>query len=312
MNYFYFIGIDAAKISFDATILDAKSENTIAYSQFNNDAKGIAAMLKWVKSFNIKLSSALFCVENMGVYVSTLAVESVKKKYNLTLACPLSIKRSMGITRGKNDKIDSERIAYYALRYNRKLKLYAPESNAIIQLENWIVLREHLVKNKVAVSNIISTMRSEKRVELEEHISMLNSRLEAIKGEIKSVEAKMKETILSGDGVAKNYELLTSITGVGLVVATILLTTTNNFSKFSNYRQYACFCGVAPFEYSSGSSIRGKTKVSRQSSSRIKAIISQAALIAQIHDKQLKNYTLRKLSEGKNKWSVRNVIKNAN
>ena len=158
MNYLYFIGIDAAKDSFDATIIRSDDEKRIDYKHFSNDVKGINEMCKWVKSLKIKLSEAFFCVENMGVYVSLLTVQSVKKGYNLALACPLAIKKSMGIVRGKNDKIDSERIAYYALKHHRILTLYTLESKTVVQLTNWITVGDHFIKEKVALGNIISAM----------------------------------------------------------------------------------------------------------------------------------------------------------
>ncbi len=310
MNYYYFIGIDAAKDSFDATIFREEDEQKVDYKHFANDKKGINEMLKWVKSFKISLKESLFCVENMGVYVSLLAVESSNKGYNLALACPLSIKKSMGIARGKNDKIDSERIAYYALKHHRKLTLYHPESDAIIQLSNWLVVREHYVKEKVSLGNIISAIKLNKRAKLSTQLSMLEKSYNECESKIESVEEKMRRVIDLDESVKKNYNLLTSVKGVGLIVASVLLSSTANFTKFSNNRQYACYCGVAPFEHTSGTSIRGKTSVSKQASLKIKSVISKAALSAQQHDKQLKNYTLRKLKEGKNKFSIRNAVTN--
>lgn len=310
MNYFYFVGIDAAKDSFDATILRESDEQEVGYKQFVNNEEGITDMLKWVKSFKIKLPEVLICAENMGVYVSQLAVLSKPKKYNLALGCPLSIKKSMGIARGKNDRIDSQRIAYYALKHHKKLSLYVPESDSLIQLSNWYLLREHWVKEKVSLSCIISTMKQNKKADLSDQLTMLEEKLNSCLKQIKEIEDKMKDAIASESSVKKNFDLLTSIVGVGLIVATVLLTTTSNFTKFSNNRQYACYCGIAPFEHSSGTSIRGKTKVSKEASIKIKTIINSAANSAQQHDKQLKSYTKRKLEEGKNKWTVKNAVRN--
>ena len=308
MNYFYFVGIDVAKLSFDATILNFE-EKEIAYSQFDNNDKGIKKMLKWVKSFKIKLTETLFCAENMGIYVSEIACLSVEKKFNLTLSCPLMIKKSIGITRGKNDKIDSYRIASFALHHFRKLKLYTPCSDAVLQLKGWLIVRENLVKQKVSNTLIVNTFKSDKSFDADEQIKLLNKNLITIKSNIAKIEQKMEAVIGSDESINKNFKLLTSITGVGLIVASVIISTTGNFTNFTDHRKYACYCGVAPFEYSSGTSIRGKTKVSKTASMRIKTYITRSAISARRFDEQTKKYFKRKMDEGKHIASVTNAIK---
>jgi len=308
MNYFYFVGIDVAKLSFYATILNFE-EKEIAYSQFDNNDKGIKKMLKWVISFKIKLTETLFCAENMGIYVSEIACLSVEKNFPLALACPLMIKKSIGITRGKNDKIDSHRIASFVLHHHRKLKLYTPCSDAVLQLKGWLIVRENLVKQKVSNALIINTFKSDKSFNASEQIKLLNKILITIKNNIDKIEQKMEEVIKSDHSINKNFELLTSITGVGLIVASVFISTTGNFTNFTDPRKYACYCGVAPFEYSSGTSIRGKTKVSKSASVRIKTYITRSAISARRFDEQTKKYFNRKIDEGKHIASVTNAIK---
>ena len=70
MNYFYFVGVDMEKKSFDATILSS-DECKIAYHQFENNKQGVVKMVKWIKSHKIQLSQVLICVEDMGTYIVT-------------------------------------------------------------------------------------------------------------------------------------------------------------------------------------------------------------------------------------------------
>lgn len=104
----------------------------------------------------------------------------------------------------------------------------------------------------------------------------------------------MEEVIRSDQSINKNFELLTSITGVGLIVASVFISTTGNFTNFTDHKKYTCYCGVAPFEYSSGTSIRGKTKVSKTASVRIKTYITCSAISARRFDEQTKKYFNRK------------------
>lgn len=310
MKYFYFVGIDVAKLSFDASIIDSE-EKEIAYAHFKNDNKGVLSLLKWIKSHKISLSETLFCAEATGCYISNIALNSVNKKFNLAIACALSIKRSLGITRGKNDKIDALRIAKYSMHNQGILSLYEPEEQTITELKTWFILRENRVKEKVSLSNILSALIEERNLKHnEKQIKYVQKELNRVSSSIKEIEKSMKELIESNEMVKKNYELLNSVIGVGFVTATVMITSTANFTLFTDPRKYACYCGVAPFPHESGTSIRGKTKVSKLANIKIKTHISAAAKTAKTYDPQIKNYYNRKIKENKNKSSVLNAVKN--
>ena len=114
MNYSHFVGIDVSKLTFDASILDSE-EHESEHRRFRNDTACIQEMLDWTASFNIDINQTLFCAENMGCYVHLLSVTSQEKKFRLALASTLSIKRSMGLQRGKSDRIDARRIVAHFL-----------------------------------------------------------------------------------------------------------------------------------------------------------------------------------------------------
>ena len=95
---------------------------------------------------------------------------------------------------------------------------------------------------------------------------------------------------------------------MGNITAIKCILETDNFTKFDNPRKFNCHCGLAPFKYQSGSSIRGKTKTSPLCDKSLKSILFKAACSAIQHDPQLKNYYLRKIEEGKHKLSVINAV----
>jgi len=166
MNYFWFIGIDLGKTSFDASIL-SNDEQEIAHHQFKNSDEGMTKMMAWLASHDVDTTKSLFCAENMGKYTSVLALFSVENKLNLSLACPLDIKHSAGLTRGKSDRIDALRIAQYAQRKCRTLKLYTLPESTLVKLRNWLNLRNIHIKNKVALENQLSTFKSDVVVDRE-------------------------------------------------------------------------------------------------------------------------------------------------
>jgi transposase len=122
----------------------------------------------------------------------------------------------------------------------------------------------------------------------------------------------MKEDFYSIDGneiLKEQFALLQSVPGVGKQTAINLIVYTNCFTSFNDWRKFACYAGVAPFEYSSGSSIRGKKKVNHLANKKLKSLLNMAALSAKRNDKELHDYFERKVQEGKNKMLVLNALR---
>ncbi len=131
-----------------------------------------------------------------------------------------------------------------------------------------------------------------------------------LKNILKEIEKNIEVIIKENTEIKKQMKLATSVPGIGKQTAIQLIVTTRNFTAFDNARKLACYCGVAPFPYSSGSSIKGKTKVNHMANKKLKAVLTMAALAAKKHDNEIKQFYERKVAEGKNKMSVLNVVKN--
>jgi transposase len=136
-----------------------------------------------------------------------------------------------------------------------------------------------------------------------EYIKTLNA---SVRDCEKRIEALLKQDI----ALNTNYKLVSSVVGIGLVNAALILVATANFTLFDNPRKFGCYCGVVPFEHSSGSSVRGKTRVSKMANRHLKTKLTLAAQNAARFDPELKEYYQRKRSEGKNNWLVLNNVKN--
>ena len=148
MNYSHFVGLDVGKKTFDASLMSA-DEKELSHKSFDNTPTGIQSLLDWIAGYHLSLSKLLFCAENMGSYVTELSVCSVSMGFSLALVCPLTIKKSIGLQRGKNDRIDAKRIANYAVLHYRKLELYKLPDKDLVRLRGWIIIRDNLVKQKV-------------------------------------------------------------------------------------------------------------------------------------------------------------------
>ncbi|RYE40450.1 MAG: IS110 family transposase, partial [Sphingobacteriales bacterium] len=118
-------------------------------------------------------------------------------------------------------------------------------------------------------------------------------------------------TVRSDERLYQLFQWLTSVEGVGKVLALEMILATNEFISFTSPKKFACHCGVAPFKYVSGTSLNSKARVSKKANARMKRLLHMAAIASvRIKQGELKAYYERRVKEGKNKMSVLNVIRN--
>lgn len=311
MNYKGFIGIDISKNTLDVAAITPKARKG-EHKQFSNTSKGFKDLLNWaIKITGKESGQLLFCMEHTGVYAYKLSCFLSDKDLSFCLENALQIKRSMGINRIKNDKADAQMIARYAMRHQDDLKLYKLPSKSIIKLKHLLVYRERLLKSKHAFK--VSFKELSKHTNKEDNSFISNeskSLINVLNKRIKKVELEIENLIKSEESLKKNYKLAMSVGGIGKFTASHMLVYTNNFVSFANSRQFACYSGIAPFEHSSGISLKGRAKISPLANKKMKGLLSIGACSAIQHDNELRNYYNKKIKEGKPPLSVLNVVKN--
>jgi len=312
MQYKFFIGIDVSKSTLDVALIGSANTDSIMHQQVSNDDDGIAAMIRWLgRQEGFFIETALFCLEHTGIYNYPLLQFFSKNAAKVWVESPVQIKKSMGLQRGKNDKVDAIRIAQYAFRSVDRAKLWQPTRIVVDQLKHLSALRERLVETKkrlqAPVEELVSVGNSTVAKVLERSMRKTMTGLDK---DLKAIEQQMKDVIDGDDALKKLYGLVTSVVGIGFVTGVNLIIYTNEFRRFTNHRQFACYSGIAPFEHSSGSSIRGRTRVSHMANKKMKCNLHMASLTGVKLDDGLKLYYHRKLSEGKHKMSVLNAIRN--
>ena len=307
MYFSQFIGVDISKDTLDAAIYPAKDKK-MDFLHCDNTSKGLCEMLAWLKRRGIKSSEMVICAEHTGVYTNPLIAFAEKKGLALSLNSPLDIKHSMGIARGKNDAVDAGRIAEYAHRHQDKLKLYEKPSETIIKLQYLLTERRLYMRQRTALLNINSAMG---KYETAEARSRNESAIHHIEKMVKKVEGQMTAIINDDPEIKRNFDLISSVKGIGLINAINTVVYTNNFKSFETPRRYACYIGVAPFDYTSGISVKGKTQVSKICRTQQKAELSMAARSAIIHDPGLRRYYQRKMKEKGGGKEAHGVVLNA-
>ena len=306
-NYLFHAGIDISKDKLDISILDSSTLQS-QHLIIKNDMKSISDFVKILKQ-KIDINNTLFCCENTGIYTNHLSFILLNNELDLWVVPAVEIKRSKGISRGKNDKTDSKDISYYSYRHLDKLNLFTVADVDVQKLKILFTERTKMIKALL----ILETSKENKeftRKEIYKEISGVNRALiKQIKTSIKKVEFKIKELIKSNEQLNKQDQLARSIPGIGAQTSTYLIIATKGFSSFDNWRKFACYCGVAPFEFSSGSSVRGKTKVNHMADKKMKSLLQMCVLTAIKYDPQLKEYYHIKKAEGKNSMLVMNNIR---
>jgi transposase len=310
MEFKHYVGIDVSKNTLDFAILTNVKELPL-HIQIANDVKGFKKLTSWLNTIpNFSFSTTLFCMEHTGLYNNPVLIFLQKLSCTIWVENAVHIKKSMGLQRGKNDKVDAGRIALYACKNNADIKQYQPRRQTVEQLKVLTSLRDQLI----GIKKELQTRINEYQKFGDKNIATLmlkvtKKSMNAISKDIVTCEQKITETINADDALKTMYELMTSVVGIGFVTALQLIVHTNEMKLAANPRSLACHCGVAPFENSSGL-FKGRARVSHMANKRLKTALHMAALSAMKLDKELKLFYERKVAEGKSKMSVINAIRN--
>ena len=304
----WFIGIDISKKTLDAVIYDPakKKADEDNHLLIDNDENGYKLLLKWFRGKKMSLLTIVVCMEYTGVYCVKLCIFLEKKKIDYSLENPLNIKRSMGFVRGKNDKVDASRIAYFCYLHREDLTYSRLASNKMYRLQALQVERKRYV---VQAAGYKAFLNEKKGKGIDKSCERAEGMLKKLGADIEDINNDMKDIIENDEALFTSYKLLITIKGIGDVNAINTIIFTNNFQKFQTARRYACYLGIAPFEHTSGTSIKGKTMVSRYGNSQLKADLSQSARCVIKCDPEIMNYFNRKEKEGKAYGVILNAVK---
>jgi len=313
-NSKFFIGIDVSKPFFDASLMAVTDHQKrgIETARFDNTLEGLKAFGKWLKSFKVAMDpNTLVVIENTGIYHRLIWSFCNKKGLPLHIGNAAHIKCSFGITRGKNDKIDSIRLCKYACKESDTLKVSSALNPVLMQLKDFMTSRTRLLSqinsNKQYIKELknINDPMVQKAVE-KAHLAAI----EGIAGSIKEIEALISKIIAENPELKNNYDLLITVPGIGHLTAVYLICCTTNFSAKISGKQLACYAGVVPFEHSSGISIKGRNRVHHMANKELKKLFHLSALSVIQYYPEFRTYYNRKKEEGKHPMSILNAIRN--
>jgi len=307
-----FIGIDISKTWFDAAIISPNNGSEVFHQQFAQTPEGYYKFLQWLHQQDVRLNDeTLVCMEYTGVYNTGLVNFLVKENAQLWVEMPLRIKKASGLERGSDDKSAAHKIAWYALRYCDRAKLWKPCDTSIERLKHLITQRERLV---TSIKHLTVPVEELKQCGCTEDGKLLEklqqSSIKALKKTKEKIETLIAKIVQQDEQLSMKVTFAQSVNGIGTVTATALLVYTKGFTAFDTAKQMACYCGVVPFNKTSGSSVKYKPSVSPFANMKLKKLLHLCAMSAIQNDAELKLYYQRKILEGKNKMSVINAVRN--
>lgn len=306
VNFKNFLGFDISKQTLDLCLINEDGKTQLI-EKIPNTFVGIKTLLNKLK--NIK-NELLICCEHTGVYGHLLHSLCNENGFSFWMVSALEIKRSMGITRGKSDQIDAKRIANFALEQRKKYVSTSMPIDDLLELKLLNNQRQKLIESiksfkhtEESYNYYPKNVLKRLKIQNQKTVDWLNKQLKIIEKEIESIIARNEK-------ISNQKKLVESIPGIGPQTSLALILATNCFQNFKNSRKIACYAGVAPFEYSSGTSIRGKTKVHYLADKNLKSLLHLCVLNTIRYSPEIKEYYTRKKEEGKHSMLIINNIKN--
>lgn len=281
-----FFGIDISKDSFDVY------GKVLGHKSYPNTELGFRSFIK-------ELGSNSHCVmEATGCYHHKLAMFLHKKAIAQSVINPVVIKRfiQMKLKRVKTDKSDAFMIYNYACE--QPLDLWLPEAEYIVKAKELLSLIQTYSRQSTALKNKLHALDSRGHGKGLLVLS-LKRQLRQLKRERDVLEDALETLIKSHE--PHLFSRLTTIPGIGKKTAVLMQVITSNFRTFSSYRQVSSFLGLAPNERSSGSSIRGKSRISKTGDGLLRNHLFMCSFTACIHNPQCKALFDRIVAKGKSK-----------
>jgi len=310
----FFLGIDVSKLWFDISLMIVINfqKQPMITERFDNTIEGLALLKKWLKAQEVKFDNdTLLVIENTGIYHRLLWKFFSENNIPIHIGNAAHIKKSFGIARGKNDKIDSQRLCSYAYKNDDELKATSALNPVFLSLKDLITsrtrLKAQLGANRTYLKELKSINDKATQTMVEKVYKMA---ITGLQKSIDEIEKQITLTIKSDQSISDNYNLLLSVPGIGPVTATYILCCTNNFAGKVSGKQLACYAGVVPFSDRSGTSLKGRNKVHKMANKELKSLLHMCALSTIKCYQEFRDYYDRKVKEGKHPNSVLNAICN--
>jgi transposase len=284
MNEFW-IGIDVSKRKLDVACLDVRDK--IKSRVFTNDAAGHAALKSWLIERGARIETTHICLESTGPYSEPPAIVLADASWKVSVvnpARPKAFAETTGV-RNKTDKSDAALLARFCAKLapdlwtppsieQRKLRALVDRLQALKDMH----LQE---SNRLEGQELLGQESSVKSIH--EHLAWLDARIAELKREI-------DDHIDSNPTLKHDAELMTSVPGVGNTTVAKVLAYVGDLRRFSSAKALSAYIGVTPRQKQSGTSVRGRTMISRAGHATLRSALFMPAMVALQHNPTIKAF----------------------
>ncbi len=265
------LGIDIAKLKFNVCLINTSGK--LKHKVFGNTADGFQQLAAWLIKQGAQRTHA--CMEDTGAYGEALALHLHTAGHTVSVVNPAAIKAFAGsrLSRTKTDKVDAELIARFCVALQPLA--WTPPAPEVRQLQALVRRLEALVEMRTAESNRLEAIISVDVVKtsVEEHVAYLDQQIE-------QTQALIRTHINHHPRLKQQSALLDSLPGIGETTAALLLAEIVDVTQFASARQVAAYAGLVPRERRSGSSVRGRTRLSKIGNARLRKALYFPAITA--------------------------------
>jgi transposase len=289
------VGIDISKESFTACVCSyyrSGEEQLTEVVEFKNQKTGFNQLVKWSRKITSASVPVGFVMEATGVYYEALAYHLHRLNQPVSVLLPNKVKyfaKSWNV-KTKTDIVDARIIA--RMGAERKLSLWEPPLPIFKQLRDLTRAYSELMKEKTAFSNRLHALNSSYEP-LALIVKSNKSIIKKLDEQLVRFKAEIEKVIYSESWLAEKVKKVLTIKGVGLTTVAVILAETQGFEFVDNIRQLCSYAGYDVVQRESGTSVQGKTRISKKGNSWIRAALHFPALVASRHNENLKNTYLR-------------------
>jgi transposase len=293
------VGIDVAQKELVVSLgrmYDDWSPELYAHKTFANTQKGFMTLVSWVKKLTDEASDGRYVMEATGVYHEPLAYFLNEKGYEVTIVLPNKISNYFRTLNVKTitDKTAAEAIAMFGLE--KKLESWKRPKKVFKNLRQLTRERDQIVGERTMVKNQLHAEQAEADPN-PSSVERIKKRIQFLNKQEKEIKAEIAALIKTDQEVNRSVEITSSVTGVGLLTSATVLAETNGFELIRNKRQLSSYAGYDVIEKQSGTSVRGKTRISKRGNKHLRKAMHLPALAAIRHDERFKAIYARLVSK---------------
>ncbi len=293
------LGIDVAQKELVVCLSKLNSDLSIehyANKVFSNKEAGFVALIKWVKKLTIENVEIHFVMEATGVYHQKFAYYLDANGFNVSIVLPNKISNYIRTleTRTITDKTCAEAIAQFGLE--RKLDKWQKPNIIFKNIQQLTREREQIVEERSIVKNQLLAENAEVEPNANS-IKRIKARIKFLNQQEKEIKQDIEKCIKKDESIEKEIKNITTIPGVGRLTATIVLAETNGFELIRNKKQLISYSGLDVREKQSGTSVKGKPRISKKGNKFLRKAMFFPALSAVKYEQNYKEIYARLVSK---------------